>query len=269
MDATIRPTLDFEVLSACGPVRQENQDAGIAWQDSDGNLALIVSDGMGGHAAGREAAEIVIRSCVSAFRQRSAEDSWEESLALGLNEAHTAVVAAQEVMAAQQESASHRMGATAAIALLEAAQMPPRLHVAHVGDSRVYLLRGRSLYRLTTDHSLVAQMVRDGLIREEDAADHPDSNVIQRAVGQHSAFEPEIQLEAQLEGGDLVLVCSDGLHGSIPEETICDIAGRGDAATVCRHLLAAALEHGSADNITIGCCRVPLGDQQRRPTRVP
>ena len=84
------------------------------------------------------------------------------------------------------------MGATAALVVVDEVSPSPVLHIAHVGDSRVYLCRGRSLYRLTADHSLVAQMVRDGLLREDEAFGHPDNHVIQRALGQAGALEVEV-----------------------------------------------------------------------------
>jgi protein phosphatase len=252
---------EVHVLSVCGPVRTENQDAAVAWRGEDGELALIVSDGMGGHTAGREAAEIVVRACLDTIRQRASQ-SWEEVFASAVESAQASVLDASR-------PGRSPMGATAALAVLEAGSPSPRLHVAHVGDSRVYLYRGRSLYRLTEDHSLVARMVRDGLLNEDEAFGHPDSNVIQRAIGQEGPLEAEVQSPTGLDPGDVVLVCSDGLHGAIPDDGIREvIAGSGDAEEICRNLLAAALEAGSQDNITIGCARVAPGRSRRRSTRV-
>lgn len=256
---------DLALLSECGPVRSENQDAGIAWRrDDDSALALIVADGMGGHAAGREAAEIAVRQIRSALASPVAGADWPERIAAGFGAAH------REVLAGQREPGCQGMGTTAAVAVLDLAAKPARLHVAHAGDSRVYLLRGRSLYRLTTDHSLVAQMVRDGWIGEDEAAGHPDSNVVQRAIGQQAAFAPEIQPWSPLEAGDLVLVCSDGLHGSVPDENIRALAlAAGNAAELCHALFAAAVDRQSPDNVTVGCCRLAAGARKRRPTRKP
>jgi protein phosphatase len=254
---------EVHVLSVCGPVREENQDAGIAWRGEDGEVALIVSDGMGGHAAGREAAEISVRACLEAVRNRASR-SWEEVFTAAVNAAQSAVL-----NAAQAFPGRASMGATAVIAVVEAGLPVPQLHVAHVGDSRVYLYRGLSLYRLTADHSLVAQMVRDGLLGEEEAFGHPDNNVIQRAIGQEGPLAPEIQEPTVLEAGDVVLVCSDGLHGAVPDDGLAKVmAGSQGAEEICRNLLAAALDAGSQDNITIGCARIVLDPSTRRPTRV-
>lgn len=250
------------MVSVCGPVREENQDAGIAWRGDQGELAVVVSDGMGGHAAGREAAEIVVRSCLDAIRSRAGED-WK---AVFLEAFRTAQ---ESVLDAARSNSGRSMGATAALAVVDGAPTAPLLHLAHVGDSRVYLWRGRSLYRLTADHSLVAQMVRDGLLREEEAFGHPDSNVIQRAIGQEKPLEPEVQEPVPLDPGDVVLVCSDGLHGAIPDDRIGEVILHSRAAEeICQDLLAAALAAGSQDNITIGCIRMIGDGANRRPTRI-
>jgi serine/threonine protein phosphatase PrpC len=253
---------EVHVISVCGPVREENQDAGVAWRSERDELVVIVSDGMGGHAAGREAAEIVIRASLDAIRSRVA-GTWETVF-------REAVRTAQETVHETARSNSVRsMGATVALALIEGLSEAPLLHIAHVGDSRVYLHRGRSIYRLTSDHSLVAQMVRDGLLREEEAFGHPDSNIIQRAIGQERPLDPEIQKPVPLDAGDVVLVCSDGLHGVVPDAGIEQAIARSRSAVeTCEQLLAAALEAGSQDNITIGCIRVGPEGATRRPTRV-
>jgi PPM family protein phosphatase len=256
---------EIHLVSFCGPYRDENQDAGIAWRGSEGGVALILSDGMGGHAAGREAAEIVVRECLTAVRGRSPGRCWGDTFRAAVDAAQQAVLEATRN--------GHRgaaMGATAVLAVIDRTAGRPCLHVAHVGDSRVYLYRGRSLYRLTSDHSLVAQWVRDGLLDEEDAFIHPDRNVIQRAVGQEGPLEPELQEEIPLEDGDLVLVSSDGLHGALPDAQLAEEIGRAgtSAEAVCRALLDAALAAGSEDNVTIGCARLAAARRERPPTRV-
>ena len=256
---------DVHVLTVCGPVREENQDAAAVWKAEGGEVALLVADGMGGHAAGREAAEITVHSCLDTLR-RHREGSWEDAFRSAVTGAQAAVREA----CAREEGRRAAMGATVALAVLGELAAVPHLHVAHVGDSRVYLFRGRSLYRLTADHSLVAQMVRDGLLAEEEAAGHPDSHVIQRAIGQSGPLEPEIGEPLPLDVGDVVVLCSDGLHGAVPDRGLAEVLGRsGSAEEVCRNLLGAALAAGSEDNITIACARL-LGERPgRRKTRVP
>ncbi|HEX2253985.1 MAG TPA: protein phosphatase 2C domain-containing protein [Thermoanaerobaculia bacterium] len=256
---------EVHLVSACGPVRAENQDAGLAWHGDGGTVALLVADGMGGHAAGREAAQIAVRECAQALDERIPAIPWDEVLREAVERAHRSVRAARG-----ERHRGSAMGATIALALIDAAARPARLHVVHVGDSRVYLHRGRSLYRLTADHSLVAQMVRDGLLGEAEAFGHPDGNVIQRALGQDAPLEPELAEPLALEDGDLVLVSSDGLHGLVPEPELAAALGRAgeNVAAVCATLLDLALAAGGEDNVTIGCARRPSRRRAPRPTRV-
>lgn len=254
--------VEIHVLSVKGAAREENQDAGIAWRSEAGRLALIVSDGMGGHVAGRQASLIAVRTCLETVREGGG--AWEEVLPAALEAAHRAVL---EAIDSHPEYES--MGATLAVAVIDGDRDLPSLHVCHVGDSRVYLYRGRSLYRLTVDHSMVSQMVKDGLLSEQDAFGHPDGNVIQRAIGQSAELSPESQQPMALEPGDVVLVCSDGLHGALPDEAIGSVIdGSAGVERVCHELLAAALEAGGQDDITIACGRIGTGSVRRRPTRV-
>jgi serine/threonine protein phosphatase PrpC len=265
------PAFEYEVemVSECGPVREENQDVAAAWRGADPNVALVVVDGMGGAAGGREAAEIVARRSLEVIRER-AEAAWPEVLSRALIVAHDAVLAAGRERARVDEGEQQRgMGATAVLAIVEAAAPGPRLHVAHVGDSRAYLFRGTSLFRLTRDHSLVGRLVADGLLSEEEALGHPDANVVLRALGQLGPLDPELQGGIPLAGGDMVLLATDGLHGVVSDARIrrC-LAGAASPLEACQRLLAAALAAHSQDNITIGCLRVAADPVRRRPTRV-
>lgn len=262
--------VELDVVSVCGPVREENQDAAAAWRGDLGAAALIVADGMGGHAAGREAAEIVVRIALEVLQDAptDAAPDWEALLRHAFVAAQAAVQAAAATMALPGMAAND-MGATAVMAVMAYDSQGPVLHVAHAGDSRAYLFRGRCLTRLTSDHSLVGQLVHDGLLREEEAFGHPDSNIIQRAVGQHAPFEPELQPPLPLVAGDLVLLSSDGLHGAVSDTEIAAVAARsGSTLETCQRLLDAALAAVSQDNITIGCMRLAVGAEPRRVTRV-
>jgi serine/threonine protein phosphatase PrpC len=261
--------VEVNVLSVCGPAREENQDAAIAWRGDDGQTVLIVADGMGGHAAGREAAEIVVRVALDVLRQEQGEGRRSDA---GL---HHAFAAAQEAVRAAQAAGAGAgnvtlgMGATAVMAVVADGPGSPVLHLAHAGDSRAYLYRGSSLIRLTSDHSLVGQLVRDGLLREEEAFGHPDSNVVQMAIGQDGPLDPEVQLPLSLNAGDRVLLSSDGLHGALPDPEIAAVLARsGSALESCQDLLDAALAARSQDNITIGCLRLAPDPERRRITRI-
>jgi protein phosphatase len=260
------------VLSECGPVREENQDAAAGWCGDGRKAILLVADGMGGHAAGREAAEIVVRAALETLRNGGNDErmSWDDTLRLAFAAAQESVqAAAQEAMLALPGKGAPGMGATAVMAVIANEGGCPALHLAHAGDSRAYLYRGRSLIRLTADHSLVGQLVRDGLLREDDAFGHPDSNVIQRAIGQSSPLEPEVQPPLPLDPGDLILLSSDGLHGALQDAEITAVAARsGSTLEICQQLMAAAFVARSQDNVTIGCMRLAFGGGRRRITRI-
>lgn len=263
--------IEVDVLSVCGPVREENQDAAAAWRGVGGEAVLIVADGMGGHASGREAAEIVVRVALDALRKGSDEGQpcWDTALRRAFAAAQEAVQTAARNPGTAPGRGAAGMGATAVMAVIASGPRGPVLHLAHAGDSRAYLYRGRSLVRLTADHSLVGQMVRDGLMREEEAFGHPDSNVIQRAIGQSTPLEPEVQPQLPLDPGDLVLLSSDGLHGTLPDHEIAAVVGRaGSTLEICQNLLDAALAAHSPDNITIGCMRLAPSAGGRRITRI-
>jgi protein phosphatase len=139
------------------------------------------------------------------------------------------------------------MGTTLTLAFV----LENELFVAHVGDSRCYLLRGGLLYRLTRDHTLVAEMVRQGLLDPEEAARHNFRHVITNVVG---GADPGVQVEMHelpLEAGDRLLLCSDGLTEMVPEEEILALlGGASDPAAACDRLIERANDHGGRDNVT-------------------
>lgn len=272
--STPTPRVELEVATTCGPVRDENQDAALVWRGEAGEAAAVVSDGMGGHAGGRRAAEIVVSTAIETVQEHGGEP-WAEVLDRALREAHA------RVRRALRSEGGDPMGATAVVAVLAPPEPRPRsgsephplhplhrLHWAHVGDSRAYLCRGRSIYRLTADHSLVARLVRDGHLSEDEAFGHPDDNVIDRAIGQEAPLEPELHEPVPLEPGDWVVLSSDGLHGALPDREIrAGIERSASAAEACRTLLRAALDAGSEDNVTVVCIHSPENPGPLRPTR--
>ncbi len=253
--------IDLGVASACGPVRRENEDAALAWRGRRGEIFVIVSDGMGGHASGREAAEIAVRACSESIRNHDGQP-WHRVLRDAIELAHWRVLKAAETRSGSS------MGATVVLGSIDSSVSPPVLNLAHVGDSRAYLCRGNSIYRLTSDHSLVNQLVRDGYLTEEEAFGHPDNNVIQRALGQSAPLEPEVHEPMTLEDGDTLLLSSDGLHGVVTDAEILRVVRRSASCEdACESLLEAALEAGSDDNVSVACVGLPKSRRRPRPTR--
>lgn len=222
-----------------GLVRKSNEDALII----DENLGLFgVADGMGGHKAGEVASELAVQQLVEYFgRQQASESSLADQLREGVSLANEAVY----------NQAMHRenlrgMGTTITVGVFRG----PRLYIANVGDSRAYLLREGVFTRLTTDHSLVFELVQQGGISQEEAFQHPQRNVLTRALGTSPEVEADIT-EMDLMAGDLLLFCTDGLCGLLREEEIAAILKNNDIFAAQKGLLEAALERGGQDNISM------------------
>lgn len=252
-----RKSLRFRIAlrSDVGKVRSENQDYGLVsspaeWNPADGIL-MIVADGMGGHRGGATASRLAASTILSAFLE--ARDS-ETGGALV-----TAIQRANERVFSESKSNQDLRGmGTTASAL---AVRNDRGWIGHVGDSRIYRLRSGELTQLTEDHSLVATMVKEGLITPEEAAVHPRRNVLQRSLGVASDIEIDHQDGFELLPGDIYLLCSDGLHGFVSLEKIRDALALPveGAAERCIEL---AHDAGAPDNVTVLICAVEGGSPE-------
>jgi serine/threonine protein phosphatase PrpC len=218
----------------------------------DRSHLFVVADGMGGHAAGEQASALAVDSVetfiLGTFKwfaqfKEPEQDQVLADFQMALGEAHARVLAE-----ARDWPELHGMGTTLTLAY----SLNDVLFVAHVGDTRCYLCRQGILYRLTHDHTLVEEMVRKGTVAIEDAAKHHLRHVIINAVGGVSAnFKVEVH-KLQLEDGDQVLLCSDGLTGMLTDDDIKQVLHDADEpATACRQLVARANQAGGRDNITV------------------
>lgn len=238
-----------------GPARTNNEDAFI----SDEQLRLfVVADGMGGHNAGEVASRLAVEA-IRGFIQRSAEDpefSWpygiDPALSYDCNRLRTAIGLANRRVFHTAESHDDYtgMGTTVVGLLLSDGHMV----VGHVGDSRLYLAANGDLRQLTRDDSWVAKLLGDD--PAVNTADHPMRNVLTNVVGAHEQTEIHIA-EHELRGGETMLLCSDGLHGVLDDDTICRLMTTADNVEgAAKSLVAAALDRGSRDNVTAVVVRV-------------
>jgi len=252
-------------LAVCGATnvgvrRADNQDAFVIADLRSGDLSnpcsrteiplsrqgilLLVCDGMGGAAAGdlaaRIAADTVKQQLVGAG-QRVVEHP-NESLKSAVCGANGAVLAEAEA-----RPGARGMGTTCTAAIV----LPDRISVAQVGDSRAYLLRDGRLQRMTRDQTMADQLVELGALRPEQVGTYPYRHVLVQAVGTQSTIEP-VTSEARLHRGDRILLCSDGLHGPVPDHEIARILGApADINRVTHELIQAALAAGGPDNVTV------------------
>ncbi len=229
-------------MTDTGIMREMNQDYFFASDEPVGNLPnlYIVADGMGGHRAGDYASRYTTQRVVaSVSRNRD-----EEPVTI-LKEAITTANRLLIEEAAEDES-RRGMGTT----LVAATIMDGRLFVANIGDSRLYLV-DRDIRQITRDHSLVAEMVRIGEVDVQTAREHPDKNIITRAIGAGAGVEADF-FEIELAPGNQILICTDGLTNMVEDSVIRDIMLRADTLEKRVEMLVETANHnGGRDNITV------------------
>src|SRR3954471_22248 len=236
-------------LTHVGRQRQHNEDSYLV---ADEAKLFLVADGMGGHAAGEIASKIAVES-ISEFILHTKEDdgtwphAYDEHFRRSTNRLMAAVrLANTRVLEAMRKDARLRgMGTTVVACLIE----NDLISVAHVGDSRAYLIRDKQLSRITNDHSWVFEQVQAGMLTEAEAEKHPLRNVITRALGGALQVSPDAS-EIEARPGDVYLLCSDGLTGMVPEDEILKVVtgSDGDLKKACHQLIDVANEHGGLDN---------------------
>ena len=249
---TQQPAPAFELAASVqtdvGCVREINEDSGRLVRPSDpaklsakGTL-VVVADGMGGHSAGEVASQLAADVVTRLYYDSPSEPG--AALKGAVEEANRRIHAA-----AAADEAKHGMGTTCtALALCGATA-----YAAHVGDSRLYMLRAGQLYQLSEDHSAVNEMVKLGLITKEQARTHEDKNVILRALGTTPEVEVSTVEPFGLQVGDQYLLCSDGLYDLVPDDEITSVlTAAEDVHAAGERLIALARERGGHDNITVG-----------------
>lgn len=241
--------ISFGSRTDIGYVRDHNEDSLIIIPP-----LFAVADGMGGHEAGEIASEITVNTL--------AELAPSHLDAEGLTAAVEA--ANYNVMKAPRQGIGRDgMGTTLTAAMLEG----ERLLIAQVGDSRAYLLHKGHLQQITRDHSLMADLIEASQITPEEARVHPNRSVITRAIGSDIHMRPDIY-ELNVDAGDRILLCSDGLSSMISNNAIESIMRRQSDAQHCAdELVTAALENGGADNVTVVVADVPGFSEVREKKR--
>ncbi len=248
----LAPTFEVGARTDVGRRRDNNEDSFSVAPE----LGLFVlSDGMGGEAAGEMASKIAVEEVTRHMKElaRNADapllGEVQPQLSLLSNQLGAAVRRANRIIweAAQHHASQRGMGATVVVAALRM----PLMSIGHVGDSRIYLLRGNELQQLTEDHSLVMEQVRRGLITREEAEKSDMANIIIRALGADDSVNVDLD-EVVVMPGDRVILCSDGLTKMVPDSGIAQVVS--EAATpqqACDRLVEIANECGGDDNITV------------------
>jgi len=249
----IREGVQVAGMSDLGCQRENNEDRYSYWEpardeefERKGRLA-IVADGMGGHEGGQEASRIAVETIERVYARQTDGDP-RLQLLVGFREAHQ-----QIVQYATQHPEFRGMGTTAtAIVLVET-----RLYYAHIGDSRLYRVRGQQISRLTRDHSYVGRLFENGVISAEEAETHPQRHILTAALGTGPEFTPDTpEQPITLETGDTLVLCTDGLWGPLTDREIQQTVTENTPSEACRRLIEMARERGGPDNITLQVLRV-------------
>jgi PPM family protein phosphatase len=245
--------ITYQAVTDVGRKRKGNEDSHFV--NPEQNL-FVVADGMGGHAAGEVASKIAVEA-INEFVCLTGGDkdiTWpfglDDSISYDGNRLKTAVrYANRKVLDATREKTEYEgMATTVAAVLLDGSTA----NLAHVGDSRIYRVRGSELVQLTADHSWINEQIQSGLISADQARTHPLRNVVTRALGGKADCQVEMQAH-QMRPGDILLLCSDGLTTMIPDDEIARLVqdANGDVAEAAPALVSAANERGGEDNITV------------------
>ncbi|HJW72121.1 MAG TPA: Stp1/IreP family PP2C-type Ser/Thr phosphatase [Geothrix sp.] len=234
-----------------GCVRKHNEDSFLA----DTQLGLfLVADGLGGHAAGEVASRIVVETVAQFIGQTMEKDrtwpvQYDPSLSYDGNRLKVSLHLANRAIVEdiRQNPERETMGSTVVAALFHGSKVT----LAHVGDSRAYVLHPDGIRQVTRDHSWVAEQVANGILTASEARVHPFRNVITQALGNGGDLDVEVQ-ELELSKSERLLLCSDGLSGMVGDQQILDIVGTSkDLSSAVELLISTAKDHGGEDNVTV------------------
>lgn len=244
-------------LSDVGCQRENNEDSFLYWEPVDdrdfqrkGRLA-IVADGMGGYEGGQEASRLAVETVREVY-DKVVRDDPQAALVEAFLTAHDRI---QEYAAQNPELQG--MGTTCTAIVIRGRQ----LFFAHVGDSRLYLVRDSQISRLTRDHSYVGRLVESGIVRAEDAEKHPQRHILTAALGAGTEIAVDGgEKNVTLQDHDDLLLCTDGLWGVVSEDELLNAAANHTPSESCAALVKLARQRGGPDNITLQILRVVTGN---------
>ncbi len=228
-----------------GLVRATNQDAYITGELSDGVAVAVVCDGMGGAKGGNIASSLAVKLIYEQVSAQFRDDMQSKSIKNMLQSVINAANASIHNISRSNEELSG-MGTTVVAVII----IKGTAYIAHAGDSRAYLISRAGLTRLTHDHSVVQQLVDSGRITQEEAKNHPRSNIITRALGVDEYIDVEFS-EYNFSQGDCLIICTDGLTNSISDGEIAEVAQNTEYYMLAEKLVEKAKQNGGRDNITV------------------
>lgn len=254
--------LSYSGLTDKGLVRTDNQDSIYLPRDGKSLPAyFLVADGMGGANGGKTASEMAINHISTVFSANRQQKGPEKALRQAIETANKHIFDR-----AQTDPQLHGMGTTlVGLFILE----DDGALIVNVGDSRCYLLREGELHQISEDHSVIQEMVRNGKMTEDQAKEHGMRNMLSKAVGTSFEVTADIFAIKPLEINDLFLLCSDGLHGVVPNAHIQSVLTRPlDLTSKVRQLVEMAKDNGGPDNISVVLVRINQGEYSPDPDEI-
>lgn len=238
----------FFGLTDIGKTRKQNQDSIFICDDFENVKYFIIADGMGGVNGG----EIASTTAISAVKSYIDEHIYDIELVEDqINDLIRGAIsrANKEIYEIAEKDETYKgMGTTVILAIT----FGNRVYIGHIGDSRLYRIRKNIIRQLTTDHSYVQALLKEGTITKEQAYNHPQKNILLKVVGCEPYIEPDILVKGFLKD-DVLLMCTDGLTNMLTNEEIFNIITneKNDLENICKHLIDAANENGGNDNISV------------------
>jgi len=250
---TPKPGIEAASLTDVGLQRSNNEDSFLYWEPDSSEEFLrkgrlsVVADGMGGYEGGQEASRLAVETVRHIYDRDFTGDA-QTVLVAALRSAHETIQ-----RYAQEHPQFHGMGTTCTAVSIIGKQ----LSFAHIGDSRLYLVRAHTLSRLTRDHSYVGRLVESGIVRSEDAESHPQRHILTAALGSgHEIFPHTPDQPLALEPGDTLVLCTDGLWSLIADQDIVSVVDARQPSEACSMFVKMAIERGAPDNVTVQVIRI-------------
>jgi protein phosphatase len=248
--------IDYFGRSDKGRVRKTNEDYFAGERIKEDEYLFVVADGMGGHRAGDVASRLGTQNFVRHYKKlRKKKNLIMNSMSQALEKANNVILAK-----ATSDPRKRGMGTTFSAVVISGMSA----YIVHVGDSRIYLVRGDEISQLTTDHTFVGKMLEEGRITEDEARDHPQKNILYMSLGARKTFEPEIKKQLDIIESDIFMMCSDGLNNMVSDNTIKEYLQSYNTYDAVEELIKLANDNGGTDNITIQVIHV---EKTREPAK--
>ena len=243
-------TIEHAGLSDQGPVRENNEDyiAHKCPEEAEVRLEkgslFVLADGVGGNLAGEVASRVASETLISAYYGGSKRPG------RAMQDAFTQANLRVYDLSRENPEYSRMQTTLCAFALIG-----NQVHIGHIGDSRLYRVRGDEVAQLTKDHSEVGELVKMQLLTAEEARHHPRRNIITRSIGSELIPQPDFRVET-VDIGDVLVLCTDGLWEPVEESALATVVGSHAAADACQALVTMAIENGTEDNVSLQVVKV-------------